>query len=86
MSLGEALSFQLKMSRYFSGSCPHSYCAVLEEDGVDGVLKDDVVPRIALVELGLYFSIKVVVGVLGLPVATGHAQSVGDGAVGLVTP
>ena len=63
---------------------PHRLCAVLEEDGIDGILEDDVVAGIALVELGLYFRVEVVVGVLGLPVATGHAKRVAHRAVGAV--
>ena len=37
---------------------------------------------VAAVELGLDLGVEVVVGVLGLPVAAGHAEGVLDGAVG----
>ena len=60
----------------------HGLGAVLEEDGGLGVLEEDVVAGVAAVELGLDFGVEVVVGVLGLPVAAGHAEGVLDGAVG----
>ena len=63
---------------------PHGLLSVLEEDGSEGVLEDDVVAGVAPVELGLDFGIKVVVAVLRLPVAAGHAEGVADGAVGPV--
>ena len=62
----------------------HGLGAVLEEDGGLGVLEEDVVAGVAAVELGLDFGVEVVVGVLGLPVAAGHAEGVLDGAVGAV--
>ena len=62
----------------------HGLGAVLEEDGGEGVLEDDVVAGVATVELGLDFGVEVVVAVLGLPVAPGHAEGVADGAVGPV--
>ena len=61
---------------------PHGLVAILEKDGGRGVLEEDVVPGVAAVELGLDLGIEVVVGVLGLPVAAGHAQGVLHGAVG----
>ena len=61
---------------------PHGLVAVLEKDGGLGVFEEDVVAGVAAVELGLDLGVKVVVGVLGLPVAAGHAQGVLDGAVG----
>ena len=45
--------------------------AVLEEDGLAGVLEDDVAERVALGDLLLDLGVEVVVGVLGLPVAAG---------------
>ena len=63
---------------------PHGDAAVLNQDGGEGVLEDDVVRGIAAVELALDFGIEVVVGVLGLPVAAGHAEGVLDRAVGPV--
>ena len=61
---------------------PHGLFPVLDQDGGAGVLEDDVVLRVALGELLLNLGVQVVVGVLGLPVAAGHAQGVLDGAVG----
>ena len=63
---------------------PHGNVAVLDEHGGPGVLEEDVVPGVAVVELGLDLGVEVVVGVLGLPVAAGHAEGVLDGAVGNV--
>ena len=63
---------------------PHRHAGVLDQDGGLGVLEDDVVGRVAPVELGLNLGVQVVVGVLGLPVTPGHAQTVLDGAVGFV--
>ena len=62
----------------------HGLVAVLDEDGGLGVLEEDVVAGVAAVELGLDLGVEVVVGVLGLPVAAGHAEGVLDGAVGNV--
>ena len=62
----------------------HGLGAVLEEDGGLRVLKEDVVAGVAAIELGLDFGVEIVVGVLGLPVAAGHAQGILDGAVGPV--
>ena len=61
---------------------PHGLFPVLDQDGSPGVLEDDVVLWVAPVELGLDFVVQVVVGVLGFPVAAGHAQGVLDGSVG----
>ena len=61
---------------------PHRHVPVLDQDGSAGVLEDDVILGVAPVELALDFGIQVVAGVLGLPVAPGHAQGVLDGAVG----
>ena len=61
---------------------PHGLFAVLDQDGGPGVLEDDVVARVATVELAGDLGVEVVVGVLGLPVASRHAQRVLDGAVG----
>ena len=61
---------------------PHGLGAVLEEDGGLGVFEEDVVAGVAAVELGLDLGVEVVVSVLGLPVAAGHAQGVLHGAVG----
>ena len=57
---------------------------VLEQNSGEGVFEDDVVAGVAAVELGLDFGVEVVVTVLGLPVAAGHAEGVADGAVGPV--
>ena len=62
---------------------PHRLIAVLEEHRDPGVFEQNVVAGIAAGELVLDFGIQVVVGVLGLPVAAGHAEGVADGAVGL---
>ena len=61
---------------------PHGLFAVLDQDGGPGVLEDDVVAGVAAVELAGDLGVEVVVGVLGLPVASRHAQGVLDGAVG----
>ena len=63
---------------------PHRLAAVLNQHGGLGVLEEDVVFGVAPVELDLDFSVQVVVGVLGLPVAPRHPQRVLDGAVRLV--
>ncbi len=61
--------------------------AVLPQDGGDIVAKDDVVLRVALLELLAYLFVEVVAFVLGFPVAERHAQFVQqcaiDGDVGL---
>ena len=62
----------------------HGLGPVLGEDGSEGVLEDDVVARVASVELGMDFGVEVVVAVLGLPVAAGHAEGVADCTVGPV--
>ena len=61
---------------------PQGHAAVLNQDGGRRVLKDDIVLRVAPVELGLNLGVQIVVGILGLPVAAGHAQGVLDRAVG----
>ena len=61
---------------------PHRLLAVLDQDGGQGVLEEDVVARVAAVELARDFGVQVVVGVLGLPVAPRHAQRVLHRAVG----
>ena len=48
---------------------PHGLFAVLDQDGGPGVLEDDVVARVAAVELARDLGVQVVAGVLGLPVA-----------------
>jgi len=53
----------------------------LVEDGALGDLEDDVVARIALVELGLDFAVEVVFLALGLPVAVGEMEGVEESAV-----
>ena len=53
---------------------PHGLFAVLYQDGDLGVLKDDVVPGIAPVELSLDLGVQVVAAVLGLPVTPAHAE------------
>ena len=63
---------------------PHRLVAVLDQDGGLRVLEDDVVPRVAPVELDLYLRVQVVVGVLRLPVAPRHPQRVLHRAVGFV--
>ena len=62
---------------------PHRLFAVLDQHGGLRVLEDDVVARVAPVELLLDLLVKVVVRVFGLPVAARHAQAVLHGAVGL---
>ena len=61
---------------------PHRLFVVLDQDGGAGVLEDDVVARVAAVELACDLGVEVVVGVLCLPVAAGHAQRVFHRAVG----
>ena len=63
---------------------PQGFAAVLNQDRGPGVLENNVVFGIAPVQLGLNFGVQVVVAVLGLPVAAGHAQTVLDRAVGPV--
>ena len=55
---------------------PHRLFAVLVQHGDAGILKDDVVAGVAAVELGLDLGVQVVVAVLGLPIAAGHAERV----------
>ena len=54
----------------------HRLAAVLEEDGGLRVLEDDVVARVAPVELALYLGVEVVVRVLRLPVAARQAERI----------
>ena len=61
---------------------PHGLFAVLDQHRRAGVLEDDVVARVAGVELALDLAVEVVARVLGLPVAAGHAQGVLHRAVG----
>ena len=67
-------------------SVSHGLGPVLEEDGGERVFEDDVVAGVAAVEFGLELGVEVVVAVLRLPVAAGHAKGVSDGAVGPVAP
>ena len=61
---------------------PQRHVAVLHQHRRFRVLEHDVVPGIAPVELGPNLRVQVVVAVLGLPVAPGHAQGVLHRAVG----
>ena len=60
----------------------HDFGSVLDQDGGDRVLEDDVVLGIAFGELLLDLGVEVVGGVLRLPVAKGNAEVVQDGAIG----
>ena len=61
---------------------PQGHAAVLDQNGCLRVLEDYVVLGVAPVELTLDFGVQVVVGVLGFPVTSGHAQGVLHGAIG----
>ena len=61
---------------------PHCFFPILEQHGGLGVFENYVVAGVAAVELLLDFGFQIVVGVLGFPVAAGHAQGVFYGAVG----
>ena len=61
---------------------PHCFFPILEQHGGLGVFENYVVAGVAAVELLLDFGFQIVVGVLGFPVAAGHAQGVFHGAVG----
>ena len=60
--------------------------AVLEENGLAGVLEDGVLERIAFLLLAGDLGVQVVRGVLGLPVAAGKVVAVEDGGVGTDEP
>jgi hypothetical protein len=59
----------------------HHLCAVLNQHGLRGVFEDDVVLRIAALELEGDLLVEVVLCVLGLPIAEGHAQLVHQRAI-----
>jgi hypothetical protein len=55
--------------------------AILEEDGVGGLLEEDVGARVALGEFLVYFGAEIVFFVLGFPVAAREVEGVEDGGV-----
>jgi hypothetical protein len=57
--------------------------AILEEDGVGGLLEEDVGARVALGELLVHLGAEVVFFVLGFPVAAWEVEGVEDGGVDL---
>ncbi len=76
---------QLLQLRHVGDVAAHHLLAVLDQHGLAAVLEDDVVLRVATLELGGDLGVQVVGLVLGLPVAEGNAQLVQQCAVH-VTP
>ena len=72
---------QLFQLRHVGHAATHHLLTALDQHGLRAVLEEDVVLRVAALELEGDLGVQVVGLVLGFPVAEGHAQHVQQGAV-----